>query len=103
MKDNFIFTMSEQKGLNTVQKYVLEYFLKENVMPTVREIADHFKWSSISYPHRMLQLLIDCQVLRKLKGRYTFDPRFYKISIEEMNISDKEDEKWRKKALSYNS
>ena len=76
-------------------------------MPTIEEICLEFGWQSKHAAFKKMQLLVDFDVIRKYKGKYTLNPYRFKITIEDLvkeqeKVEAEEQEKWRKKRESYN-
>lgn len=87
-------------SLEVLQEYLTDFFIKELTMPSIDEICENFGWASKNAAHRKMQMLIDFGVIRKHKGRYTFNPGNFSVKMEEKE-DDHRDEFWKKKAESY--
>lgn len=86
--------------MEKLQKYIIDYFLKELTMPTVREICLEFGWQSTNAVWRKLKVLEYCGVIRKHLGKYTLNPKIFYFKLEETKEPD-DSEYWKIKKEYY--
>ncbi len=77
--------------MEKLQKYIIDYFIRELTMPTVREIGAEFGWRSTNAVWKKLKVLEYCGIIRKHLGKYTLNPKVFYFRLEEMKEHDDSD------------